>query len=108
MSALILPLDAVAPHYDVQVVLEGATYLFELRWNERSSAWFLSIHDGVGEVLTAGRRVVLGADLLGRSVDARLPPGTLVAVDSSGADQEAGRDDLGSRVQLVYIESTGA
>ncbi len=108
MSALILPVDASAPHYDVQVVLEGATYLLELRWNERSTAWSLSISDVAGKLLVAGRRVVLGANLLGRSADARLPPGILVAVDSSGTDQEAGRDDLGGRVQLVYIESTGA
>ncbi len=108
MSTLILPVDASAPHYDVQVVLEGATYLLELRWNERSSCWSLSIQDAAGEQLVSGRRIVLGANLLGRSADPRLPPGAIVAVDSSGTDQEAGRDDLGGRVQLFYIESTGS
>lgn len=108
MSTLVLPLAADVPHFDFQLALEGATYTLELRWNERASTWSLSAYDASGELLAAGRPVVLGAELLGRSGDARLPPGQLVAVDTSGKDLEAGRADLGARVQLVYVEPAGA
>jgi hypothetical protein len=102
---LVLPATSDAPWYDFEATLEGSTYRFELRWNGRSGAWFLSLQDAAGDVIAAGRRVVLGAQLLGRSADARLPPGTLLAVDTSGTDEEAGRDELGERVQLVYVEA---
>ena len=108
MSTVVLPVTPDVPHFDFQVVLEGATFTLELRWNERSSTWSLSVFDAAGEQLTAGRPVVLGAELLGRSADARLPRGALFAIDTSGKNLEAGRYDLGSRVQLVYIESSGA
>lgn len=97
-----------ANHFSLDVVLEGATYGLELRWNERLSLWLLSVYDAAGTLLAAGRPVVLGAELLGRSGSAALPPGTLFAIDTSGKDLEAGRIDFGTRVQLVYIESAGA
>lgn len=108
MNALVLPFVADVPHFDFQAELEGATYTLELRWNERSSTWSLSIYGAAGETLAAGRSVVLGADLLGRSRKAGLPPGSLHVVDTSGKGLEAGRSDLGTRVQLVYVESSGA
>lgn len=108
MSVLVIPVTADAPHLDFEVVLEGATYGLELRWNERVEAWTLSVYDAAGTLLAAGRPVVLGAELLGRSGSADLPPGELFAVDTSGKDLEAGRLDLGTRVLLVYIESAGA
>jgi hypothetical protein len=107
MSAIELPVNSDAPHYDFSLMLEGRRFKIELRWNERSGAWFLSLYDAADELLAAGRRVVLGADLRGRARDARLPPGPIMAVDSSGRNQDAGRMDLGVRVKLVYLESSG-
>lgn len=106
--SLVIPITPDAPHFDLDVVLEGSSYRLELRWNERVGLWSLSVYDAAGTLLAAGRSVVLGAELLGRSGDARLPPGSLFAIDTSGKGAEAGRLDLGTRVQLIYIESTGA
>lgn len=108
MATVTIPVTADTPHFDFDVVLEGATYGLELRWNERVSLWLLSVYDAAGALLAAGRPVVLGAELLGRSGNADLPPGDLFAIDTSGKDLEAGRLDLGTRVLLAYIESTGA
>lgn len=108
MSTLVLPIDSEAPSYEFSCTLEGRTYTFDLTWNERSGAWFLSVRDTDGVDLVAGRRVVLGANLLGRSANAALPPGVLLAIDTSGTDTDAGPDDLGARVKLLYIESAGA
>lgn len=108
MATLVLPARSDAPLYDFTADLEGASYTFELRWNDRDGFWFLSLSSRSGEQLVTGRKVVLGANILGRATDPRLPPGAVLAIDTTGQDQEAGRDDLGGRVQLVYVESTGA
>jgi hypothetical protein len=105
MSTLVLPVTPEAPRYEFSCTLEGRTFSFEFAWNERSEAWFLTVRDADGVDLAAGRRVVLGANLLGRSASAALPPGMLLAVDTSGANTDTGRDDLGSRVKIVYVES---
>jgi hypothetical protein len=105
MSIYYLPARTDVPHYDFDVDLEGAIYALELYWNSRAGAWFLSVSDVNGTPIVSGRKVVLGAPLLGRGVLPAGPPGILVAYDSSGQDQEAGQNDLGARVQLVYYES---
>src|SRR6266508_803160 len=107
MSTLVLPADSVAPSYSFEVELEGALYRIALHWNERDGAWFLSLYDRSGVLLVAGRKVGLGANLLGRGVDARLPPGTVLVVDTSQADVDPGRNDLGARCPLLYVESSG-
>lgn len=105
MASVRLPVNSAAPHYRFSVTLEGKLLTFELRWNERSEAWFLSLFDADGAPIFSGRRVVLGANLLGRSADARLPRGILLAHDTSGASRDAGRDDLGTRVEVVFSSS---
>lgn len=107
MATLLLPVRHDVPYSDFEVELEGRSYTFETRWNERAGAWFLTVKDTAGVVLVAGRKMVLGAGLLGRSPDARLPPGGLLLVDTSGTEIDPGRDDLGERVVLAYYESTG-
>jgi hypothetical protein len=107
VSTLVLPAVSTYSSYDFQVQLEGAWYRVGLYWNSRDGYWFLSLRDGVETLLVAGRKVVLGASLFGRSVDPRLPPGWLFGVDTSGQGIDAGRADLGGRVILAYMESTG-
>jgi hypothetical protein len=105
MADLLIPVDSDAEFYDLSVDLDGRSYTFEVRWNTRAGAWFLATYDGAGELLVAPRRVVLGANLLGRGSDPRLPPGVLLAVDTSPARTDAGRTDLGTRVVIVYSEA---
>lgn len=107
MATLILPANSDAPYYDFDVDLEGSSYTFEFYWNARSAAWFLTVYDATGDAIVAGRRVVLGVPLFGRSVDTRLPPGFLIAIDTGTTEEDPGRNDLGTRVVIVYVESTG-
>lgn len=110
MATLILPAHHDAPFYDFSVDLEGRSYTFEIRWNARAGVagqWFITTRDADGVILCAGRAIVLGADLLGNSASEALPPGELLAVDTSGADEDPLLGDLGERVLLTYVESTG-
>lgn len=106
MSIYYLPARTDLEHYDFTTDLEGSLYTFELYWNQRASAWFVSVADVDGQPIVSGRKVVLGAQLLGRAVRPAGPPGLLIAIDTSGASLEPGIADLGGRVQLVYFDST--
>jgi hypothetical protein len=110
VSTLVLPAHHDAPFYDFTVALEGRSYAFEIRWNARAGEagqWFITTRDADGVILVAGRAIVLAANLLGAGVSEALPPGTLLAVDTSSADTDPLFDDLGDRVLLAYVESTG-
>ncbi len=101
-DTLTLAAHSDAPFYDFESELEGNSYTFEFRWNARAAAWFFTLYDAAGSVIVAGRKVVIGVPLFGRSVDERHPPGFLAAIDTSDADADPGRSDLGSRVLIVY------
>ena len=54
-------------------------------------------------MLRAGIKIVLGAVLGGPPLDARFPRGLLTAVDTSGENREATFEDLGSRVEVIFV-----
>lgn len=104
MSALLVPLAAEGPYFGQGVELEGRTYRFDFRWNTRTEQWVIDVFDGGGAALVNGVRGVINVPLLQKfGLREDLPPGELLLLDSSGRDLEAGLDDLGSRVQLIYL-----
>ena len=56
------------------------------------------------EVVLEGLRVVANSDMLQPYSDARLPPGQLIAHDTTNLQQDPGRDDWRERHILIYIE----
>ena len=98
-----IPLRSDLPHYSFQAELDGASYGFELRWNATAEGWFLTLSDGTGNVLLSSLRLVTDWPLGKRYKDSRLPPGSLMAYDTTGQSEAPGRDDLGSRVVLSYF-----
>jgi hypothetical protein len=101
--SIIIPLRSDLPYFDLEVELDGVTYGLELRWNTRAEGWFLTIFNPeTEEVIRAGIRVVCDFPLRSYEAD-RLPPGALVAVDTSGEATDPGYGDLGDRVQLLYF-----
>jgi hypothetical protein len=106
MSVNIPLLTDGTPHYTVETTLEGTGYLFEFRWNARDDSWYMQISDTSENVLLAGVRVVADFPLTSRFTKAGLFPGALFAVDTGGEGVPPTLTDLGSRVVLVYFEST--
>lgn len=104
--ALEIPIVADVPDFDFQVDLDGATYTIALAWNERDAAWYLTLQTAEEETILASRKVVIDLPLWSRFKDPRLPPGVLLAIDTTGAGLDAGLDDLGRRVQLLYYSAT--
>jgi hypothetical protein len=106
MAILILDtsVDPEVTAYEQHVDLEGRTYLLKFDYGQRDDSWYLSLYDQDEDPLVCGKRVAIGIPLLRGEVDSRLPPGILMAVDTTETGQEAGLEDLGARVKLVYLE----
>lgn len=102
-----LPTRTDLVRYAFEIDLEGTTFAFEFYWSDRAASWFFTLSDVDGNALVSGRRVSLGIPLLARFANPGLPLGDIWAFDTSGQDAEPGINDLGGRVQLVYVESTG-
>jgi hypothetical protein len=107
MAVVILPLlTDDTPHYSFACELEGVTYSFEFLWDDRDGAWYMQIGDGEENPLTGMLRVVLGKSFTSQYVNPALPPGAFFAKDTSNSNVDPGLEDLGSRVQIWYAEST--
>jgi len=106
MDGVTLPLRNDLPHFKFRTELDGAGYVFEFWWNDRAGAWFMSISDTDDVMILAGVRVVVDFPLAARFHDERLPPGVLVAQDTTGARQDPGLEDLGVRTVLLYFPSS--
>lgn len=100
--AVLIPLRNDVPFYSLQIELDSATYGIELRWNGQSSAWFLTVLNADGAVVLSSMKLVINWPMGRKIPDVGMPPGALIAVDSSNKDLDATRDDLGSRVLLYY------
>lgn len=107
----VLPLVPSIASYRFSSTLEAYTdgaatvpthFIFDVRWNDRAGSWFLDVLSSDETPIRSGIRLVLGTILGGRTVSLAFPAGALIAVDLSNAGQEAGFDDLGTRVVVYY------
>ena len=97
-----IPTQAVLPNWAMTTTLDGTTYRLEFLWNERAPAWFMTIATVDGTSLVSNLRVVVGFPFASRYRTLGGPRGALEAIDTSGKNIDPSRDDLGTRVQLVY------
>ncbi len=102
MTAQVIPCRTDAPRYSIRVELDAVRFELHFEWNDRAAAWFLDIYDADAVRLVSSIRIVVAYPLLERFSDARLPAGILMAADTTKADLDPLREDLGDRVQLIY------
>lgn len=89
--------------YDFVTTLNDADFVIEMAWADRSGAWFMSLSTTAGEIIFSGVKVVIGAFLGRRSTNPRGPAGFFVVEDTSGANLDAGFDDMGVRVRVLFF-----
>ena len=100
----ILPLSPGIPAYRVATALGDIGYVFDVRWNHRDECWYLDAFEDDGvTVIFYGVKIVLGAHLGRIHRHALVTDGALIAYDTSRQLIDAGLDDLGSRVVVVYV-----
>ena len=80
MSTSVYPLLAGNPNFTFPVVLTEIEYSFNIKWNFRELAWYLSIRDITGNDLVSNIKIVPMVDLLGNYLDKTLPSGTLIFI----------------------------
>jgi hypothetical protein len=100
-----IPVQSTLPLYQQFTTLDGQDFLLTFAYNARDFSWYLDIADQDAVAIVSGIRIVVAWDLLRRCVDARRPPGVLIANDLSGAGLDPGADDFGTRVELLYFDA---
>lgn len=99
-----LPIVQEGPFFGFGTELDGVTYRFSFRWNDRLAQWVMDLADGDGNALVSGLRVVIDTPLLRRFRGrAGMPPGELIAVDTEDTLRDADLEDLGRRVAVFYL-----
>jgi hypothetical protein len=93
------------PNYEFKTDLDSVTYILALRYNSRMDRWIMDIKTEDDDPIIMGRPILLGVSLLAQYVDPRLPDGDIFAINLGTTIQEAGKEDLGSNVLLLYQEA---
>lgn len=76
-------------------------YRFDVKYNDRSKVWTLDLSEDVsGLVLFQGVPLVLGQDIF---EPYNFEIGRMMVVDMSSRGIDAGPDDLGDRVLLIWF-----
>lgn len=104
MSFQLLPVTSDSPNYKFEIDLDKISYFFSFQWNDRFGRWMMSIFNASQKPLIEGVPIVLNSPLYRQYSIPGLPPGDLFAYDPAGDDTEPGRNDLGNRVRLCYVE----
>lgn len=89
------------PGQDFVIQLGSAKWELYIRWNDRSGFWTMDITEYNSQTnIVSGVPLLLGCDIL---VPYSLGNGSLFAYDETGSGQDAGYDDLGSRINLYWF-----
>jgi len=105
VATKVIPVRADLPAYTFQIDLEGKLYTFTFRYNERMDRWLMDIADENENPLLSGIVILTDYNLIERFKDDALPPGEFFALDESGEQKYAGREDLGNDIKLFYVEA---
>jgi hypothetical protein len=100
--------DSNAPQI---TTLSGRDYEILYRFNQREGRWYLTIRSVAGEVIQGPVKIVADWPLIYPGQDLPLPPGTLIAIDTTGQGKDPGLAELGGRVLMFYFdeaETSGA
>jgi hypothetical protein len=99
---LVLPFTS-DPARSFTTQLGDEKHTIEARYNDRSESWtFDIVRDADQVTLVTGVPLLLGGDML---APYSLLIGGLVAADLGGTDTDAGPDDLGDRVIVVWLSN---
>jgi hypothetical protein len=99
-----IPTTSNASAYKQRLTLDNEAYEFKFEWNIRDESWTMSIFTDDGTQLAAGIKLTVNFALSNRyKYIENFLQGEIIAVDMSNTGTRIGRDDLGSRVLLMYF-----
>lgn len=89
-----------------ETTLDGVRYILHFAYNQREDAWYVSLHDVDDVPLSSGAKIVVNWFLFLRTISPTMPLGKFFVSDTTGGARDPGRNDLGARVKLLYIEAS--
>jgi hypothetical protein len=109
MAVMSIRTPSGVPSSRQRVVLDGRTYVLDLRWSQSEERWYLDVRDQAAIPLALAIPLVRAFPLLAGRRGGRpaLPPGELVVLDPTPGPHRAavGLDELGSSAELVYLDA---
>ena len=99
----IAPQRTDRPAYRFRERLDGDDFQLRLHYNSRVQRWTLDLRDDNGNALALGVPALTGVSLFEpwRGF-VGWPAGQIFFADPSGADADAGRNDLRAEIRMVY------
>jgi len=91
--------------YSMRVELDQKIFILSFRYNARMDKWVMDIYDDQGNTLMHGIVLYTNFPLAYGIVSDDLPQGEFVCVHITGDDIDAGRDNFGTDVKLLYKEA---
>lgn len=105
MGLLILPVRRDTPAFDYTIELDRVVYALRFRYNFRMQRWIFDVAKKDGTVLAGGIVILPNVNLLGRFRNKDLPRGEFYSIDQTGKNRAPALEDLGSTIQLIYVEA---
>jgi hypothetical protein len=96
-----IPFQPSQNNYRMKVPIDNEVFLFDVRWNDKDSAWYFDLYEEDETLILASIKVVLGAVIGQLSTNAFFQGKIFTVIDTANTKKDAGYDDLGARIQLV-------
>ena len=100
-----IPVRADLPSYEFRIDLDGSSYTFVFRFNERMGRWIMDIKTENNEPVLLGSPVLIGSDFLTRFQSDLLPPGELFSINLKDNFVDSDREAFGNDVIILYNEA---
>lgn len=114
VTGLTIPVEPGNPNQELSVTIGDYTVRFKFRWNARDGvpledggpggSWYFDMYDDDEEIMAAGLKVVLGADIGRGCMHQFFESNVIRAIDTSDQSKEAMLSDFGIRVILIVID----
>jgi hypothetical protein len=105
MASVVIPTFADG-YYTFTITLEEKVYRFDIHWNSRMKSWIADILDENDVVLANGMPIHVDSRIIGQLHHiVGMMTGELTAFDTTNRELDAGLNDLGTRVLLMYHEA---
>ena len=104
MSFVQIPIDSTLPSFIQRVTLANNLFFLRFDWSDAEGRWIMGIMDQLNSPILMGLPMNEGEDLIGRFQVSlpNLPKGLLMLYDTTLQNNEAGRNDLGKSIVLVF------
>ena len=101
--AQVIPFRPSIGRYRFIAVIDQVQYIFKVRWNSRTLAWYFDVQEADGTPIVQGVKIVLGVYLGRWSNHPLFLQGAFMARSHAQVHADATFDNLGTAVEVFYF-----